>query len=67
MRHGQRFLTTRATLRGKSLKVSGRTITANLSGRPEGNYNVRLTSRYRRHAGQVVTIKTARNLSVVCA
>jgi len=67
MRRGQRFLTTRATLRGKGLKISGRTITANLSGRPEGNYNVRLTSRYRRHAGKVVTIKTARNLSVVCA
>ena len=47
-RLGQRFLTTRATLRGKALKVSGRTITANLSGRAEGNYNVRLTSRYRK-------------------
>jgi hypothetical protein len=67
MRRGQRFLTTRATLRGKSLAVSGRTITANLSGRAEGNYNVRLTSRYRMRTGKVVTVKTARNLSVVCA
>jgi len=66
-RRGQRFLTTRATLRGKALKVSGRTITADLTGRPEGNYNVRLTSRYRRHSGKVVTIKTTRNLSVVCS
>jgi hypothetical protein len=66
-RRGQRFLTTRATLRGKALKVSGRTITANLTGRPEGNYNVRLTSRYRTHSGKVVTIKTTRNLSVVCS
>jgi hypothetical protein len=66
-RRGQRFLTTRATLRGKVLKVSGRTITANLTGRPEGNYNVRLTSRYRTHSGKVVTVKTTRNLSVVCS
>jgi hypothetical protein len=66
-RGGQRFLTTRATLRGKALKVSGRTITANLTGRPEGNYNVRLTSRYRTHSGKVVTVKTTRNLSVVCS
>jgi hypothetical protein len=66
-RRGQRFLTTSATLRGKALKVSGRTITANLTGRPEGNYNVRLTSRYRTLSGKVVTIKTTRNLSVVCS
>jgi hypothetical protein len=66
-RRGQRFLTTRATLRGKRLKVSGRTITANLTGRPEGNYNVRLTSRYRTHRGRIVTVKTTRNLSVVCS
>jgi hypothetical protein len=66
-RRGQRFLTTRATLRGKALKVNGRTVTADLTGRPEGNYNVRLTSRYRTHSGKVVTIKTTRNLSVVCS
>jgi hypothetical protein len=66
-RRGKRFLTTSATLRGKALKVSGRTITANLTGRPEGNYNVRLTSRYRTLSGKVVTIKTTRNLSVVCS
>lgn len=66
-RRGQRFLSTRATLRGKTLRVSGRTITANLTGRPEGNYNVRLRSRYRTHSGKVVTVKTTRNLSVVCS
>jgi hypothetical protein len=66
-RTGQRFLTTRATLRGKALHVLGRTITANLTGQPEANYNVRLTSRYRAHSGRIVTVKTTRNLSVVCA
>jgi hypothetical protein len=57
----------RATLRGMALKVSGRTITADLTGRPEGNYNARLTSRYHTHSGTVVTIKTTRDLSVVCS
>jgi hypothetical protein len=66
-RLGQRFLSVRATLRGKSLKVKGRTITADLTGQPEANYNVRLTSRYRTHSGKIVTVKTTRNLSVVCA
>lgn len=66
-RPGQRFLTTRATLRGKTLPVKGRTVTANLTGQPEANYNVRLTSRYRTHRGKVVTVKITRNLSVVCA
>jgi hypothetical protein len=66
-RPGQRFLSVRATLRGKVLKVNGRTITANLTGQPEANYNVRLTIRYRARSGKIVTVKTTRNLSVVCA
>jgi hypothetical protein len=66
-RPGQRFLSVRAVLRGKALKVSGRTITVDLTGRPEGNYNVRLKSLYRTHSGKVVTIKTTRNFSVVCS
>jgi hypothetical protein len=66
-RNGQRFLSTHATLRGKRLKVNGRTITANLTGQPEANYNVRLTSLYRTRSGRLVTVKTTRNLSVVCA
>jgi hypothetical protein len=66
-RSGLTLLTTRASLRGKALKVSGRTITVNLTNKPEGNYNVRLTSRYRRHSGKVVTFKTTRNLSVACS
>jgi hypothetical protein len=57
-RRGQRVPDHRATLRGRALKVSGRTITADLTGRPEGNYNARLTSRYHTHTGTVVTVKT---------
>jgi hypothetical protein len=66
-RLGQTFLSVRATLRGKRLKVSGRTITADLRNQPEANYNVRLTSRYRAHSGKIVTVKTTRNISVVCS
>jgi hypothetical protein len=66
-RAGQRFLSVRATLRGKRLKVKGRAITADLRNQPEANYNVRLTIRYRTKSGRIVTVKTTRNLSVVCA
>jgi hypothetical protein len=66
-RPGHRFLSVRATLRGKALKVKGRTITANLAGQPEANYNVRLTIRYRARSGKIITVRTTRNLSVVCA
>ena len=66
-RPGYRIVSVRATLRGKALKVKGRTITANLTGQPEANYNVRLTIKYRAKSGKTVTVRTTRNLSVVCA
>jgi hypothetical protein len=66
-RPGYRIVSVRATLRGKALKVKGRTITANLTGQPEANYNVRLTIKYRARSGKTVTVRTTRNLSVVCA
>lgn len=66
-RKGERFLSTRATLRGRGLPVKGRSILVNLIGQQEGNYNVRLTSRYRTAHGHVRSVKTTRNLSVVCA
>ncbi len=66
-RRGQKFLSTRASLRGKSLVVNGRRIRVDLRAKPEGNYNVKLTSRYRRSNGKTKTVKTTRNLSVVCA
>jgi hypothetical protein len=66
-RPGQKFLSVRATLRGKKLKVKGRAITADLRKQPEANYNVRLTIRYRTKSGRIVKVKTTRNLSVVCA
>lgn len=65
-RKGERFLSARATLRGKALKVSGRRITATLPC-VEGNYNVRITSRYRLASGKVRTVRSTRNLSVAVA
>ena len=66
-RKGERFLSTRASLNGKALKVSGRKITADLRHRAEGNYNVRISSRYRTAGGKVRTTHTVRSLSVACS
>jgi len=63
---GQTFLSTRATLRGHRLTVRGRSITVDLRGQPAGNYNVHLTSSYRRGNGTSHTVRTTRNLSVKC-
>lgn len=66
-RAGEHFLSVRATLRGKKLATNGRTVTADLNRMPEGNYNVHLTSKYLTRHGHTRTVKTTRNLSVVCA
>jgi hypothetical protein len=66
-RKGEKFLSVRATLRGKHLKVDGRRVTVDLRHQLEGNYNVRLTTRHRKANGSVRTVKTTRNLSVVCS
>lgn len=66
-RTGQRFLSARATLAGKRLKVRGRSITVDLRGRDGGTYDVRIVSRYRTKSGRVVTHVTHRVRSVACA
>ena len=66
-RKGERFLSARASLNGKALKVSGRKVTADLRNRAEGNYNVRISSRYRTAGGKVRTTQTVRSLSVACS
>jgi len=66
-RKGERFLSARASLNGKALKVSGRKMTADLRNRAEGNYNVRISSRYRTAGGKVRTTHTVRSLSVACS
>jgi hypothetical protein len=66
-RRGERLLRVRATLRGRPLKVRGRTITVDLRERREGNYNVRITSRFRTKRGHVRTVRSTRALSVACS
>jgi hypothetical protein len=66
-RAGQRFLTARATLRGKRLKIKGRAITLDLRNRNEGNYDVKIVARYATKSGRVVTSTTHRVRSVACA
>ncbi len=65
-RKGWTFVSARAVLRGRSLKISGRTISVDLRGRSESNYNVAVVAKYKRN-GVIKTVRTQRNLSVVCA
>lgn len=67
-RKGAKFLSARASLRGKRLKVQGRTIRVALAGQAEGNYNVSITSRYRSSkTGRIFTRSEQRALSVACS
>jgi hypothetical protein len=65
-RKGETFLSVRATLRGKRLRVSGRRISVDLRLRSEGHYDVRLVARYRKKSGDVRVVRTTRKLSVTC-
>jgi hypothetical protein len=67
-RVGERMRSVRATLRGRRLGVDGRRIRVDLRNRAEGNYNVRITTRYvKRNGGKDRIVRTVRNLSVVCS
>jgi hypothetical protein len=66
-RRGQRLLSARATLRGKRLRVKGRSIRLDLRRRAEGNYDVRIVARYRTKSHRVVRVVTHRVRSVACA
>lgn len=66
---GWHFVSARAVLLTgrKRLSVKGRTITLDLRGRPEGNYNFRITSHYLSEGGRSKIVKTERHPSVVCS
>ena len=66
-RRGERFVSVRATLRGKRLAKSGRTVNVDLRGRAEGAYNVRLSGRYRTGSGKLRIVRSVRTLSVACS
>jgi len=65
-RKGWKLASAKASLRGKALKVSKNKVTVDLRGREESNYNVTITAKYKK-GGKTVTVKTQRNLSVVCS
>jgi opacity protein-like surface antigen len=69
VRKGERLLSVKATLRDQAVRVnrSTRVMRVSLVGKPEGNYNVRITERVRTASGKVVTRRSIRPLSVVCA
>jgi hypothetical protein len=66
-RKGEKFLSARATLRGKSLKIRGRAIQVDLRSKPAGNYNVHIVAEYRTKSGKVHIVRSTRNLSVTVA
>jgi hypothetical protein len=67
LRRGEHLLSVRASLRGRRLRVRGRSITVDLRERTEGNYNVRISSRFRTRSGHVRTVRSTRALSVACS
>jgi hypothetical protein len=66
-RKHERFLSARATLRGKALKVRGRRIVVDLRKRTHGDFNVRIVARFRRANGTVRVVRTVRTLTVACS
>jgi hypothetical protein len=66
-RPAERLVNVRASMGSKKLKVAGRRISVDLAGKPQGTYNVRITSRYRRASGKIRTVTLTRSLRVACA
>jgi hypothetical protein len=66
-RKGEKFLSARAILRGKSLKVRGRAIQVDLRNKSAGIYNVHIVAKYRSKRGNVHIVRSTRNLSVTVA
>ncbi len=62
---GKKFLSVRASLRGKRLNVHGRTVKVDLRGKTVGNYNVVMVAKYKsKSTGKIHTERTIRSLSI---
>ena len=59
-----KFVSVRASLRGKHLSVNGRKIKVDLRGKSAGNYNVSLVAKYKTKSGKLRVVRIMRNLSV---
>ena len=62
--NGMKFISARATLRGKRLPVHGRTIKVNLRGKAVGEYRVSITAKFKA-GGKVYKVHTIRSLSII--
>jgi|tagenome__1003787_1003787.scaffolds.fasta_scaffold20964015_2 hypothetical protein len=58
-----KFVSVKASLRGKRLSVKGRAVKVDLRSRPAGNYDVQMTAKYRKR-GNLVTVRSLRTLKV---
>ena len=61
---GMKLISVRASLRGKSLPVPGRSIKVDLRGKVVGDYNVSIVAKYKTKSGKVHTVRSTRGLSV---
>ena len=61
---GMKFVSAKATLGGKKLAVTGRTIKVNLTGKPVGEYRVHITSKFKA-GGKTFKVHSIRSLSII--
>ena len=61
---GKKLVSVRASLRGKRLHTSGRTIKVDLRGKTDGNYNVVIIAKYKTKHGKLHTVRSVRTLSI---
>ena len=61
---GMKFVSVRASLRGKRLTVHGRSVKVDLRGKTAGNYNVSMVIKYKTKVGKIRTVRSIRSLSI---
>ena len=60
----KKFVSARASLRGKRLHTHGRKIKVDLRGKTVGNYHVVIVAKYKTKHGKVKTVRSVRNLKI---
>ena len=61
---GMKFVSVRASLRGKRLTVHGKSVKVDLRGKTAGNYNVSMVIRYKTKGGKIHPVRSIRSLSI---
>jgi hypothetical protein len=61
---GMKFVSAKATLKGKKLAVAGRTIKVDLTGKSVGEYRVHITSKFKA-GGKTFKVRSIRSLNIV--